>query len=100
PGAPPGGPAPGGPPPAALGSPRSIPDTGSGRAAPAGMPPEILERLRMASVKALQSAELKQQFATQSALPPPTTPAEFAAFVKAEQAKWGPVVVATGVKLE
>ena len=30
----------------------------------------------------------------------PTTPAEFAAFVKAEQAKWGPVVTATGAKLE
>ena len=28
--------------------------------------------------------------------PAPTSPAEFAAFVKAEQAKWGPVVAATG----
>jgi hypothetical protein len=28
------------------------------------------------------------------------TPGEFASFVKAEQAKWGPVVVATGAKLE
>jgi hypothetical protein len=28
------------------------------------------------------------------------TPSEFASFVKAEQAKWGPVVVATGAKLE
>ena len=31
---------------------------------------------------------------------PPSTPDEFAAFVEAEQAKWGPVVRATGVKLE
>jgi tripartite-type tricarboxylate transporter receptor subunit TctC len=85
---------------AELGYPSVNSDNWYGLVAPAGMPPEILERLRAASVKALQSAELKQQFATQSALPSPTTPAEFAAFVKAEQAKWGPVVQATGVKLE
>ena len=75
-------------------------DNWYGLVGPAGMPPDVLERLRTASVKALQSAEIKQQFATQSALPSPTTPAEFTAFVKAEQAKWGPVVLATGVKLE
>ena len=85
---------------AELGYPGVNSDNWYGLVAPAGMPPEILERLRAASVKALQSAELKQQFATQSALPSPTTPAEFATFVKAEQAKWGPVVLATGVKLE
>ena len=33
-------------------------------------------------------------------MPSPTTPQEFAAFVQAEQAKWGPVVRATGAKLE
>ena len=85
---------------AELGYPGVNSDNWYGLVAPAGMPPEILERLRAASVKALQSAELKQQFETQSALPSPTTPAEFATFVKAEQAKWGPVVLATGVKLE
>jgi tripartite-type tricarboxylate transporter receptor subunit TctC len=85
---------------AELGYPSVNSDNWYGLVAPAGMPPEILERLRAASVKALQSAELKQQFATQSALPSPTTRVEFAAFIKAEQAKWGPVVQATGVKLE
>jgi tripartite-type tricarboxylate transporter receptor subunit TctC len=48
----------------------------------------------------LRSAELKKQFDSQDAIPSPTTPAEFAAFIKAEQAKWGPVVTATGAKLE
>jgi tripartite-type tricarboxylate transporter receptor subunit TctC len=48
----------------------------------------------------LRSAELKKLFDSQDAVPAPTSPAEFAAFVKAEQAKWGPVVVATGAKLE
>ena len=36
----------------------------------------------------------------ESAVPSPCTPEEFAAFIRAEQAKWGPVVAATGVKLE
>jgi tripartite-type tricarboxylate transporter receptor subunit TctC len=75
-------------------------DNWYGLVAPAGMPPDVLERLRTASVKTLQSAEIKQQFESQHALPSPTTSAEFAAFIKAEQAKWGPVVLATGVKLE
>ena len=60
----------------------------------------ILDTLRRASVAALTSAELKKQFESRNATPSPTTPDEFAAFVQAEQAKWGPVVLATGVKLE
>jgi tripartite-type tricarboxylate transporter receptor subunit TctC len=44
--------------------------------------------------------ELKKQFDSQDAVPSPMTPGEFASFVKTEQTKWGPVVVATGAKLE
>jgi len=43
---------------------------------------------------------LKKQFDTQDAIPAPMTPAEYVAFIKAEQAKWGPVVTSTGAKLE
>src|SRR5207245_7867586 len=71
-----------------------------GLVAPAGMAPDVLERLRKSAVAALHSAQLKAQFASQNAVPAPTTPGEFADFVKAEQAKWGPVVIATGAKLE
>ena len=60
----------------------------------------MLDALRRASLAVLASAELKNQFENQSALPSPSTPDEFAAFVQAEQAKWEPVVRATGVKLE
>ena len=48
----------------------------------------------------LTFAELKKQFDSQNAMPSPTTPAEFAAFVMAEQAKWGPIVRATRAQLE
>jgi tripartite-type tricarboxylate transporter receptor subunit TctC len=75
-------------------------DNWYGLSAPAGVPPEIFERLHKAVVATLRSAELKKQFESQDAEPAPTSPGEFAAFVKAEQAKWGPVVATTGAKLE
>jgi tripartite-type tricarboxylate transporter receptor subunit TctC len=75
-------------------------DNWYGISAPAGVSPEILDKLHKAITNTLRSAELKKQFDSQDAIPSPTTPAEFAAFIKAEQAKWGPVVTATGAKLE
>jgi len=83
-----------------LGYPAINSDNWYGLVAPAGTPAEILDKLRRATVSVLTSAELKKQFDSQNAVPSPTTPAEFAAFVQAEQAKWGPVVRATGAKLE
>jgi hypothetical protein len=38
-----------------------------------------------------RAEKLKKQFDSQNAAPSPTAPAEFAAFVMAKQAKWGPV---------
>ena len=52
---------------------------------------EVEAKLRKAAIKTLQSAELKKQFETQDALPSPSTPEEFTAFVKGERAKWEPV---------
>ena len=75
-------------------------DNWYGLVAPAGTPAAILKKLRDAAVTTLQADELKQKFEAQSAAPSPTTPEEFAAFVRVEQAKWGPLVAATGVKLE
>ena len=75
-------------------------DNWYGLSAPAGVPPDVLDKLHKAAVATLRSAELKKQFDSQDAVPSPMTPSEFASFVKAEQAKWGPVVVATGAKLE
>jgi tripartite-type tricarboxylate transporter receptor subunit TctC len=75
-------------------------DNWYGLSAPAGVAPDILARLHGAATAALRSDAIKQQLASQDAVPSPVTPAEFAAFVKAEQAKWRPIVIATGAKLE
>jgi tripartite-type tricarboxylate transporter receptor subunit TctC len=75
-------------------------DNWYGLVAPAGVPADVLEKLQKAAIKTIGSAEFKRQVESQNATPAPMTPAEYAAFIKAEQAKWGPVVAATGAKLE
>jgi tripartite-type tricarboxylate transporter receptor subunit TctC len=57
-------------------------DNWYGLIAPAGLRAEVEAKLRKAAIKTLRSAELKKQFETQDALPSPSTPEEFTAFVK------------------
>jgi tripartite-type tricarboxylate transporter receptor subunit TctC len=85
---------------AELGYPAVNSDNWYGLVVPAGTPADIVDKLRKASVAVLQSPALKAQFDSQSALATPTTPEEFAEFIRVEQAKWTPVVAATGVRLE
>jgi tripartite-type tricarboxylate transporter receptor subunit TctC len=63
---------------------------------PARLPTDVTARLNKAFVDALNSPELKSRLATLMAEPAPTTPEAFAAFVRAEHAKYEPVVKATG----
>jgi tripartite-type tricarboxylate transporter receptor subunit TctC len=85
---------------AEAGYPRVTSDNWYGLVAPGGTPADVIERLNHAAVAALKNAELKRQFDTFNAIPTPTTPQEFAAFVLAEQAKWGPLVRKAGVRLD
>lgn len=75
-------------------------DNWYGLVGPAGMPADTFDKLYRAAINALRSTDLKKQFDTQSAVPSPMTPEEFTSFIKAEQAKWGPIVAATGAKFE
>ena len=67
---------------------------------PAGLPPEVLLRLNSAFVAALESADIRAKLAALMAEAAPTTPEQFAAFVAAELARYGPVVKASGAKAE
>ncbi len=67
---------------------------------PAGLTPDITQRLNKAFVDALNSPELKARMATLMAEPAPTTPAEFGAFVKAELATYEKLVKATGARAD
>ena len=67
---------------------------------PAGLPAEVTARLNKAFVAALNAPETKARMATMMAASAPTTPEQFGAFVKAELAKYGPVVKASGAKVD
>ncbi|WP_127996153.1 Bug family tripartite tricarboxylate transporter substrate binding protein [Piscinibacter defluvii] len=67
---------------------------------PAGLPAEVTQRLNHAFVAALGTPELKARLAGLMAAPMPTTPEQFAAFVKAELAKYEGVVKRSGAKAD
>ena len=67
---------------------------------PAGLPADLLARLNKAFVAALDAPETRARMAQLMAEPSPTSPAQFAAFVKAELAKYGPVVKASGASID
>jgi len=82
-----------------LGLPKINSDNWYGLVAPAGTPQDVLKKLHDAAVKALGTDELKAQYAKLSAVPSPTSPEEFRAYINSEAAKWGSVVKSTGLKL-
>lgn len=63
-------------------------------------PPEVVAKLHAALLKALARPEVITQMAEQGAVAHPEKPAEFEAFIKAETAKWGPVVKGSGAKVD
>ena len=75
-------------------------DTWFGIFGPAHLPAEMTARLNKAFVDALASAEVKSRLASLYAEPMAMTPERFAAFVKAELAKYEPLVKASGARVE
>jgi tripartite-type tricarboxylate transporter receptor subunit TctC len=75
-------------------------DTWFGIFAPARLPADITARLNRAFVDALASAEVRARLAALYAEPMAMTPERFGAFVKAELAKYQPLVKASGARVE
>ncbi|KJK26251.1 Bug family tripartite tricarboxylate transporter substrate binding protein [Cupriavidus sp. 2MCAB6] len=65
-----------------------------------GTPQPIIDRLNAEVVKILAMPEVKKQMADQGAEPRPEKPAELAAFMKSETAKWAKVVKASGATVD
>lgn len=68
--------------------------------APAGTPPDIIDTLNRAINAVLADPAIRQRFEADGTAVRQNTPAEFAAFVRAEAGKYGKLVKATGVRAE
>jgi tripartite-type tricarboxylate transporter receptor subunit TctC len=65
---------------------------------PGATPPEVIARLNAESVKAVQSAALKERLASLGLEPVGGSSAECAQLVRSDIARWGPVVKAGGAR--
>ena len=68
--------------------------------APAGTPKDIIARLNAEARKIMALPDVRERFDQQGAIASPGTPEDFDAFIRAEIAKWGKVVKASGAKVD
>jgi tripartite-type tricarboxylate transporter receptor subunit TctC len=71
-----------------------------GLVAPAGTPPDIIERLNAAFVKALKDPAAADKIRVLGAEPAPSSPQQFADFIRSESIKWGRLIADAGIKSE
>jgi tripartite-type tricarboxylate transporter receptor subunit TctC len=71
-----------------------------GLLAPAGTPPEIVNRIQQEVAKALASPAVKEKLVAQGAIPSGNSPADFARLIDSEHTKWAKVVKASGAKVD
>ena len=68
--------------------------------APAKTPKAVVDQWSAAMVTAVHSPEMRDMLASLGVEPTGTTPAEFAAIVAADIARWAPIVAASGFRAE
>jgi tripartite-type tricarboxylate transporter receptor subunit TctC len=71
-----------------------------GMVAPRGTPPAILDKLATETAKILSDPEIKARADAAGLFPATSTPAEFAAFIRSEAARWAPVVKMSGMHFD
>jgi tripartite-type tricarboxylate transporter receptor subunit TctC len=71
-----------------------------GLGGPAGLPRDMVLRMNEPLVKGLKDKEVIDRLAGIGAEAQPTTPEEFAAFIRTEYARWGEVIRRAGIKAE
>jgi tripartite-type tricarboxylate transporter receptor subunit TctC len=68
--------------------------------APAGTPPEVINRIHAASMKVLAEPELRERLAGQGAEVAPSSPAELARLLREELTRWAKIVKASGATID
>lgn len=71
-----------------------------GLVAPAGTPAAIIERLHASVLSVLKDPAIRRSLSDQGAEPMTSTPAEYAALIRDEVAKWGRVVRESGARID
>ena len=65
---------------------------------PAGMPPAVVAKLNAAFVTVLKEPAVRERILSLGAVPDPTTPQEFGAFIASETKKWSALIKSAGIK--
>jgi tripartite-type tricarboxylate transporter receptor subunit TctC len=68
--------------------------------APAGTPPEIIERLHAELARIVQQPDVRSQFLTMGSEPMSNTPEQFSGELKAAVARWSDVARLAGIKVD
>ena len=68
--------------------------------APAGTPRPIIDQVRAALIKAMDTPQVRERLLAEGANPESTTPEELAAYIRTEIAKWARAVKASGVRVD
>ncbi len=71
-----------------------------GLIAPANLPQAAIDRLAPAAARSVKEPAVLERLAHEAAIPVGSTPAEFAAFIAAEQKRWKPVIARAQIKPE
>jgi tripartite-type tricarboxylate transporter receptor subunit TctC len=71
-----------------------------GVVAPAGTPPDVINTLNAAFVKALSDPAAIEKIRVLGAEPKPTSAEAFAKFIQSESVKWGKLIAEAGIKAE
>jgi tripartite-type tricarboxylate transporter receptor subunit TctC len=71
-----------------------------GLIAPAGLPNDMIERIRALVTEAIESRAIREKLTARLMEPIPDTPAEFRARVDADIARWSPVIAAAKIRIQ
>ncbi|HEV7392745.1 MAG TPA: tripartite tricarboxylate transporter substrate-binding protein [Burkholderiales bacterium] len=71
-----------------------------GLLAPAGTPKAVIDRLNRELVNGLKTKHMQERLAADGSEPFASTPEEFMSFIKAEIARWAPVIKAADIRAD
>ena len=82
------------------GFPDTVANQWAGTLAPAGTAPAVIAKVSGAFHAALTDADVRRKLAQAGVTPSPSTPEDFARYLKQEIARWGKLIREKGIKGE